>query len=701
MRNRNHGVAIVAAVFCATFTTTHAQQGFDLIGQAREGRSIALPEIRVEERGPAALTSRPIDEAEAELKRVPGGTTLIDAEIIRTRPTGNLEQVLAFAPGVYAQNRFGGDANRLSIRGSGISQDFAIRGVRLLRNGLPITEADGDFHSQLVESLTARYIEVYRGANALQYGASTLGGAINFVTHTGYTAAPLTTRVEAGSHGYLRPQLASGKVIDGHWDYYASLSGSYGDGFRDHAETDSTRFYGNLGYRHGEEAETRLHASVEHSDQQIPGALTKAQLESDPTQASGFFESFNSQNNFNRYRADLQHTLLIGDKDRLDLGAFYETQDIFHPLPFFVRDEDQRNYGLSLRHDLLGHVLSAGNRFIWGGLLALGDVEANDFEPLGGGNRGPLRSTEDSDVLTSELFAENQLRITDRLRLSLGAQLGYSERETDFAFTGSATLDNRIEETYFGVSPKLGLVWQAADRAQLFGNVSRSFEPPILAQFNDTTAGVLDAQTATTVELGTRGGTARLGWDAAVYHAWLDDEILVVELPPLPSGEFATSNADETTHAGVELGLESLLPLAESLAGDMRLRATYTYNRFRFDGDPAFGDNQIPGIPRHFGRLEALYEHASGFYIGPHVQAASDYFVDYANTLEADSFVIVGARAGYEHADRWSVFIEGQNLSDRAYISNTSTVADAGGEDAELFNPATERSVLAGLELNW
>ncbi|MBA2492018.1 MAG: TonB-dependent receptor, partial [Gammaproteobacteria bacterium] len=204
-----------------------------------------------------------------------------------------------------------------------------------------------------------------------------------------------------------------------------------------------------------------------------------------------------------------------------------------------------------------------------------------------------------------------------------------------------------------------------------------------------------------TIELGTRGGAQSLRWDAAVYHAWLDDEILVVELPPLPSGEFATSNADETTHAGIELGLESLLSLRRSLAGDLRLRATYTYNRFRFDGDPAFGDNQIPGIPRHLGRLEALYEHASGVYVGPHVQAASRYFVDYASTLEADSFVIDGARAGYQHASGWSLFVEARNLGDRAYISNTSTVANAGGEDAELFNPGEERSIFAGLELNW
>ena len=42
-----------------------------------------------------------------------------------------------------------------------------------------------------LEPLAARYVEVYRGPNALQYGAATLGGAINFVSPTGRSAPPL------------------------------------------------------------------------------------------------------------------------------------------------------------------------------------------------------------------------------------------------------------------------------------------------------------------------------------------------------------------------------------------------------------------------------------------------------------------------------------------------------------------------------
>src|SRR5699024_3542031 len=112
-----------------------------------------------------------------------------------------------------------------------------------------------------------------------------------------------------------------------------------------------------------------------------------------------------------------------------------------------------------------------------------------------------------------------------------------------------------------------------------------------------------------------------------------DDEILTTETPTA-SGNSVTNNADRTRHFGIEFGLDGRLPLDRLVPGDLLLRANYTYSRFRFVNDPAFDDNAIPGIPEHFGRLELLYEHPSGFYFGPTIEVASAYYVDFANTLK-------------------------------------------------------------------
>src|SRR5687768_9560533 len=163
-----------------------------VLGRYARGRAVDSPEA-----------------ARARLDQRAGATALVDGESYRDGRVSTLTDALGYAPGVFVQPRFGAEEARLSIRGSGLQRTFHGRGLELLQDGSPLNLADGGFDFQAVEPLSARYIEVYRGANALEYGAATLGGAINFVSPTGYDAAPVTARIEAGSFGYLRGQLTA------------------------------------------------------------------------------------------------------------------------------------------------------------------------------------------------------------------------------------------------------------------------------------------------------------------------------------------------------------------------------------------------------------------------------------------------------------------------------------------------------------
>ena len=79
---------------------------------------------------------------------------------------------------------------------------------QLLQDGVPLNLADGGFDFQAVEPLATRYIEVYRGANSLQFGSTTLGGALNFVSFTGYDASPLTARLDTAASSRFAPSSA-------------------------------------------------------------------------------------------------------------------------------------------------------------------------------------------------------------------------------------------------------------------------------------------------------------------------------------------------------------------------------------------------------------------------------------------------------------------------------------------------------------
>src|SRR5262249_51079274 len=83
------------------------------------------------------------DEAREELWRVPGGTAVIDQKTIDETRAANLKDVLDFVPGVMVRPRFGADESQFSIRGSGLRNNFHLRGVNTLIDGFVYGQADG------------------------------------------------------------------------------------------------------------------------------------------------------------------------------------------------------------------------------------------------------------------------------------------------------------------------------------------------------------------------------------------------------------------------------------------------------------------------------------------------------------------------------------------------------------------------------
>lgn len=260
---------------------------------------------------------------------------MIDADSYKRGRASTIRDALDFAPGVFVQSRFGAEEARLSIRGSGIQRTFHGRGIMLLQDDVPLNLADGSFDFQAIEPLATRYIEVYRGASSLQFGSTNLGGAINFVSFTGYDASPLTARLEYGSFQSFRAQLSSGLVI-GPFDYYISLTTGYTDGYREHSRQANFRIFSNVGYKITEHLETRFYFTYVLTDSELPGELTKEQLEEDPRQA----DETNVINNWKRdfYLVRLANKTVWDSGDhRLEFTGFWSYKDLHHPI-FVVID---------------------------------------------------------------------------------------------------------------------------------------------------------------------------------------------------------------------------------------------------------------------------------------------------------------------------------------------------------------------------
>jgi len=664
--------AVTLCALAMSFAVRGAEEELDAVvvtaTRDTDGPTMTQPTLRV---------------ARERINRTPGGVHVVDTDDIATSRVSTQADIFRYAPGVYAQPRFGAEEARLSIRGSGIQRTFHLRGIKLLQDGVPISLPDGSADFQSIEPLATRYIEVYRGANALRYGASTLGGAVNYVSRTGFDAEPLSIRLDAGSFGYLRSHIATGGVRD-EIDYYAGFSTFDQDGFRRHAVQQSRRFNANVGYRLGDDLETRFYFSWATSDSELPGNLTKARLKRDPRRANADNVAGDQRRDTDTVRIANRTVWRFGSS-RVEAAVYFTDFALFHPI-FQVLNQDARIAGGELR--FVSEALLAGRRniFIAGYAPSRGIVDedrhVNDY-----GRRG-ARTDKTTQIATNhEFYFQNTHYVLPELALVFGVQHTRARRDLNDKFGA----DDSYDKTHTGTSPKYGLLYELSPAVQLFANISKSFEPPSFSE--GLAAGQPNkAQRGWTYELGTRGETPFVHWDVALYHARLRDELLGIT--PGAGANAITVNVPRTVHQGLEAAFGGR-------AGAFQWRAAVLLNRFRFDGDPAFGHNTLPGIPKALVRGDLLYRGPNGFYAGPNLEwSPRAYPVDMANTLEADPYAVWGFKLRQEAGRRWSWFVEVRNLFDKRYAATTGVIRDARHPLADLaqFLPGDGRSVYAGVQ---
>jgi len=669
---------------------------------AAEDEANVLAPVTVEGSAENAAAETRI-ELQREQALTPGAVTLVDTQTFNERNVVSIGDMLRYVPGIWTATGATGDSTFLSSRGSNLdATNFDGNGVKLMIDGLPVTAADGNNHNSFIDPLSARYAVIARGANALTYGASTLGGAIDFISPTARTTNNQIS-LSGGSHGTVQSRITGG-VVAGDKDALVTVEQRSYDGFRDHQEQQRGSVYANTGWQISDTVENRFYFSYTDNDQELAGSLTRAQFDEDPYQAGENNERGNFLKNVETWRVANRTRWQLSDTSNLVVGVSFEDQSLYHPIvenPFFslLIDNDQTTFGTTVRFDkqmgnhdlLLG--LNYGQTWVKGGNYT-----------HSGGIRDALTTKVDNKADNLEIFAMDRWHFAERWTLVYGAQAVTGSREVDNVTVSSGAQRNP-NDTYESFNPRLGVIYQVADRSELFANVSKLYEAPTLYELEDEVQAnndTLDAMQGVVGEVGTRG-VAPFGqdnewnWEVAVYYAQIEDEILSVEKPGAP-GTSQVTNVEDTIHAGVEALFGASFALGD---GQHRIEPllSLTYNDFTFDNDPVYGDNQLPVAPDFFIKGEIMYRHANGFFAGPTFDIVDDRFADFENSYEVDGYELVGLRTGVTR-DAWEVYLEGRNLTDEAYVANLTVRNDANINDA-LLQAGEPRSVFAGIRFDF
>ena len=671
-------------------------------------RVVNLKEVNV--LAPRQLTQPTVAQALNEQRLIAGSTSLVQMSPLRQR-LSTLKDALAMQPGVIIQEFFGlNDQPRLNIRGSGIQSNPQRRGVYLLQDGIPVNFADGSYIIGVMDPMTAHFVEVFKGANALNFGASTLGGAINFVSPTANKqhGANTLVKVEVGSYGYRAVAASMGY----RWqtsDAHISTSYSAQDGHRLYNHNTRWSIAANYGLKNlNGHVENRTYLHFTWLKFQFPGPLNMQQLMDNPKQVNaGVDLPFSMGPNVLRdkprrfarmIRVANRTGIRFNANSDLVAAVYYQYADdqFVFPITISIPHSYHHDGGLTVSYRL-----NTGKHNLRAGLVAsAGQIDRRTFI-----NKDGLESFmfahDNLQARNLTLFAEDLIRLTSKLNFVADAHLVYNERNSSDRFPQPdlrpwyshmskkyryfRSQSTTLNQHWTAFNPRIGLIYSPfkGQDVQLFGNLSRSYEPPTFDELVGTEvttnintspkrlyAIALDKQTATTLELGSKGRTTRFSWNVAAYRSWVHNEIL--EVKDYVRGIKRTENYPTTLHQGVEVGLNAVVadnPWGIN-AGKLTLGGVYNFSDFRFSGGKYQG-KRLAGIPQHYLNLSAEYEHSCGLSLAAQVEwKPGETPIDHTNTMFQPAYRVWNVRAAYALGKNISLYVEMKNVANSRYASS-------------------------------
>lgn len=662
--------------------------------------------------------------AAVQLSEIAGATKVVESSTVERGRVGTSADILSFQPGVFAAPPAGsGDGIKLSIRGSAIARtagNFFRAGTLFTFDGLPVTGAGGTPY-ELFETYGLNYTEVLLGGNAYDYGALQLGGAINYVTKTGYDAAPFEVRYDYGSFNYRKLQASAGQVV-GKADYFVSAASLRVEGFQQHSQGRSDGFATNVGYKFSDKINTRFFLRYRRTENENPGSISLNELKADPSLANP-----NNLTNDN-YRTQPGSTWIANRTHfQIDRDSSLELGFVYHDAPIDISPKPSSgNVGAPLADaersiwnfrdatvtakytradELFGHhstttLLASIDREF--------DADVNTYANNANVTTGPrafrtlLKTANYDNSEDSSARIINNLSLSDRLSLTTGLGVAYIRRAGEVTYfspditplaAAPGAVGRSIDRDNYYFVPRLGLRYEPNSNVTFFANATRSIEGPNSWQLNRGSSGAyqyhdsIQDQKAIAFEVGTRASFGAHTGSLSLFRTDVKDELLTIPIVPGdPSKGSYTFNGSKTYKQGVEFALESVLwsdngflAPARGNGSKLVLAHSVSLNDFGYKNDPTFGKNELPGVPRQYYQGRLAYDAASGFFANVSVIAASRYYVDFANHLEAPGYILFNAGIGYqEPKHRWQVYLDARNITDESYASSAGPVFDAG-----------------------
>lgn len=643
--------------------------------------------------------------------RLPFSVNRIDAEQATLgKPGVNLSEALGSVPGLVVQNRQNHAQDlQISSRGFGARAAFGIRGIKLLADGVPLSNPDGQGQAATFDLDTLERIEVLRGPFASVYGSNS-GGVIQLFSRDGQGAPRVSADTSQAAYGTRRTRLSAegGNAQAG---FIINRSHFETDGYRDHSGAILDKTFAKLTLHPDDLSTLSLSVSeLDQDDTQDPQGLTWAQVQSDRRAAAPSALLFDT-------RKSIDHRQLALNYERSFAAGTWQstlysgTRRViqYQSIPPAVQGNPTHSGGVI---DFERRFHGIGNRWIQpfdlgGSLLTLTagldyDQSRDDrqgYENFSGstlGVKGALRRDERNRVTSLSPYVQAAWQL-GKLDLQAGLRHNQVEFDVDDRFLGNG--DDSGSVTYRELTPTLGASYALLPALSVYASWGQGLETPTLNELSYSGANGgfgfdLKPATSEQIEVGLKARLAagtRL--QLALFQIDTDDELVVASAS---GGRSRFQNAAQTRRRGIELALESRL--SETLRAHLaytRIDATYS-QAFSSNGRMIDAGNHLPGIPAHSLHGELNWQPASGVSTAIEAMYRSELYVEDSNSARsAPSYALFNWQARFEQrvgALTFNQVLRIDNLLDRDYIGSV-IVGDGNGR---YYEPGPERAWYVG-----
>ena len=614
---------------------------------------------------------------------------------------------------------------QISSRGFGARSAFGIRGIKLLADGVPLSNPDGQGQAATFDLDTLERIEVLRGPFASVYGSNS-GGVIQLFSRDGEGAPKVALDTSQAAYGTSRTRVSAEGGND-RAGFIINRSHFETDGYRDHSGAILDKTFAKLTLYPDDLSKLSLSFSeLDQNDTQDPQGLEWKDVKANRRAAAPSALEFNTRKTVDHRQFGLnyersfaagiwQSTLYSGTRRVIQYQSIRPNFQAPQSHSGGVIDFERRFHGIGNRwiqsFDLGSSLLTVTTGLDY-------DYSRDDrqgYENFVGdtlGVKGDLRRDERNEVTSLSPYLQAAWQL-GKLEIQAGLRYNHVEFDVDDNFIlSNACLNPQTENcddsgsvTYREWTPTLGASYALLPNLNIYASWGKGLETPTLNELSYSGPGNsfgfdLKPATSEQFEIGLKARLAEAtNLQVALFQIDTDDELVVASAS---GGRNSFQNAAQTRRRGLELSLES--HLSETLRANLaytHIDATYSKD-FTSRNQLVESGKHMPGIPANTLYGELAWQPVGWFSTAVEGLYRSKLYVEDSNTAKAaPSYALFNWQARFEQkvgAMTFNQVLRIDNLLDREYIGSVIVANDNGspGPAGRYYEPGPERAWYVG-----